>query len=445
LIADDANSTPASPALRRQGTVGVLAPIELSEFREYLSRGALDAFPHKILGAAPVNLLCKELLRRGRRLVIFSLNPSVTSEHFFEGERLRIYVGPSKVSSVMNAFREERRFLTGRMARENLACLHAHWTYEYALAAIDTGLPHVITAHDAPMDYLWRNLIFIPNRRYGRQSYYRIARNNVFWIAHTLVAYNALRKAQRLVAVSPYVADHLHQYRFTSKEVEIIPNGVPSEYFKRRVGHRSGSDSIAFATLLSGWSRLKNGAPAIQAFAEVRRTLPNARMIMFGPEYSPDGPAANWARQLGIEQGIEFQGPLPNQEVIKALSERIDVLVHPSLVEAHPMALIEAMSIGIPVIGGRQAGGVPWTLGDGGLLVDVCSPKAIASAMLQIASDGVARTHLGQRARMSIMRRFHLTQVTDRYEAIYSSLVSTAYRVGWLSLLDIVVWNSLGP
>jgi hypothetical protein len=35
--------------------------------------------------------------------------------------------------------------------------------------------------------------------------------------------------------------------------------------------------------------------------------------------------------------------------------------------------------------------------------------------------------------------------VTDRYEAIYSSLVSTAYRVGWLSLLDIVVWNSLGP
>jgi L-malate glycosyltransferase len=411
-----------------EDTIGVLAPIELSEFRDYLPHGALDNFPHKIRDATSVNLLCKELLRRGKRLAIFSLHPAVTSEYMFEGDRLRIYLGPSKASSVINGFRSERRFLTDRIARENLACLHAHFTYEYALAAIDSGLPHVVTARDTPIHYLWQNLIFIPDRRYGYRSYYQTIRNNVFWIARTLVAYKAIRKAQRLVAVSPYVADHLRQYRFTTREVEIIPNGVPSEYFERRVRRRSGSDSITFATLLSGWSRLKNGAPAIQAFAEVRRTLPNATMIMFGPGYSPDGPAASWARQLGIEQGIEFKGHVPNREIIRTLSERIDVVVHPSRVEAHPMPLIEAMSMGIPVIGGRQAGGVPWTLGDGGLLVDVCSPKAIASAMLQIASDGVARMHLERLARTSVMERFHLAQVTDRYEEIYSSLVSEAHR-----------------
>ena len=427
-----------------EGTIGVLAPIDLSEFREYLPRGALDAFPHEMLGATPVNLLCKELLRRGRRLAIFSLHPSVTSEHFFEGDRLRIYVGPSNVSSVIKGFREERRFLTRQIAREKLACLHAHWTYEYALAAIDSGLPHVVTAHDTPIHYLWQNLIFTRDRRYGSQSYSRIIRNNAFWIAHTLVAYNAIRKTQRLVAVSPYVADHLHQYRFTTKDVEVVPNGIPGEYFDRRIKRGSGSNSITFATLLSGWSRLKNGPPAIQAFAEVRRTLPNATMIMFGPGYSSDGPAASWARQLGIEQGIEFKGPVPNREIISTLSERIDVLVHPSLVEAHPMALIEAMSMGIPVIGGKQSGGVPWTLGEGGLLVDVRSPEAIAAAMLEIASDGVTRMRLERIARRSVMERFHLAQVTDRYEAIYASLVSKAYRLGWLPLLDLVPWNCVG-
>ena len=92
------------------------------------------------------------------------------------------------------------------------------------------------------------------------------------------------------------------------------------------------------------------------------------------------------------------------------------------------MPLIEAMSMGIPAIGGRQSGGVPWTLGDAGLLVDVCSPKAIASAMLQIASDRVAHMRLGRMARESVMRRFHLGQVADRYEAIYSSLISEAHR-----------------
>ena len=413
---------------KSQGTLGILAPIELAEFREYLSRGALDSFPHEVLGATPVNLLCKELLRRGRRLAIFSLHPSVTSEYFFEGDRLRIYLGPSKASSLMNGFREERRFLTARIARENLACLHAHWTYEYALAASDSGLPHVVTAHDAPISCFKRNLIFFPDRRYVKQSYYRNTRNNIFWIARTLVAYRATRKAQRLVAVSPYVADHLRRYRFTGKQVEVIPNGIPSEYFGERVGRRADDDAITFATLLSSWSKLKNGATAIQAFAEVRRTLPSAAMIMFGPGYSADGPAASWARQAGIEQGIQFMGHVPNREIIRALSERIDVLVHPSLEEAHPMPLIEAMSMGIPVIGGRQSGGVPWTLGNGGLLVDVCSPEAIASAMLQIASDKVARMRLERLARESVMRRFHLTQTTDQYEAIYSSLVTQERR-----------------
>lgn len=411
-----------------QETVGVLAPIELSEFREYLAPGALDNFPHKIRDATSVNLLCKELLRRGRRLAIFALHPAIASEYLFEGDRLRIYLGPSKPLSVMNGFRNERRFLTDRIAREKPAYLHAHFTYEYALAAIDSGLPHVVTARDTPIHYLWHNLLFVPDRLYGRQNYRQILRNDIFWIARTRVAYKAIRRAQKIVAVSPYVADHLHRYRFTTKEIEVIPNGIPTEYFDRRIERGANGEGITFGTLLNGWSRLKNGAPAIQAFAEARRALPKATMIMFGPGYSPDGPAANWARQRGIAEGIEFKGQVPNREIIKTLSERIDVVVHPSLVEAHPMPLIEAMSMGIPVIGGRQAGGVPWTLGDGGLLVDVRSPHAIASAMLQIASDRDARMRLEQSARRLTMERFHLAQVTDRYEAIYATLASEARR-----------------
>jgi hypothetical protein len=37
------------------------------------------------------------------------------------------------------------------LQREQPDILSAHWTYEFAAAAIATGIPHVVTAHDAPL------------------------------------------------------------------------------------------------------------------------------------------------------------------------------------------------------------------------------------------------------------------------------------------------------
>jgi len=55
----------------------------------------------------------------------------------------------------------------------------------------------------------------------------------------------------------------------------------------------------------------------------------------------------------------------PHGDLLIKLAENIDVLVHPSLEEAHCMAVIEAMAMGMPVIGGRSSGGIPWTLAEG--------------------------------------------------------------------------------
>lgn len=388
------------------GTIGMLGPIELAEFRDYLYPSTMGTSDLQGLGGAPVNLLCKELLRRGRRIVIFSLDPSVETERVLEGDRLRIHFGPFTPNRARNFFKKERLFLARAISGEKLAFLHAQWTYEYALAAAESGLPHVVTAHDAPLNVLRHN--FIP---------YRIIR--------TLMAYKAGRSAQRLVAVSPHVAEHLRRYLFHTKPIDIIPNGMPSSYFKHILGkeHRG---RIVFATILMGWGGLKNGGAAIAGFAKVRKILPDVEMLMFGAGHSADGPAAIWARERGWDTGIEFMGQVPHATLIDTLSRRVDVLVHPALEEAHPMAVIEAMSLGIPVIGGRTAGGVPWTLGDGkyGMLVDVRSPDQIASAMLRLIQDNEARRHLGELARESVKRRFHIKQVADSYEAIYAQLAS---------------------
>jgi glycosyltransferase involved in cell wall biosynthesis len=106
------------------------------------------------------------------------------------------------------------------------------------------------------------------------------------------------------------------------------------------------------------------------------------------------------------------------------VGSEVDVLVHPSLVEAQPMALIEAMVRGIPVIGGESSGGVPWTLDHGraGRLVDVRSPEAVAQAMLEFAADPELRQGYAERGLALARQRFHIVSVADAYQAVYAQL-----------------------
>ena len=79
------------------------------------------------------------------------------------------------------------------LRRERPDFVHVHWSYEWALAARASGLPHVITAHDAPLSVL--RFDFGPYR-----------------VAKTLMAYRVLSRAKRVVSVSPYVAAHLSRF-----------------------------------------------------------------------------------------------------------------------------------------------------------------------------------------------------------------------------------------
>jgi glycosyltransferase involved in cell wall biosynthesis len=249
-----------------------------------------------------------------------------------------------------------------------------------------------------------------------------------FSIMRTLMAYKVARKAQSVTAVSPYVADHLRRYGFRGGRIDVVPNGMPSVNFERLLNREAGRP-FTFATVLPQWSSLKNGRAAIEAFAKARKVLPDSQMLMFGAGHSADGPAAAWARQRGLDGGIEFIGQVPYVRLIALLSRRVDVLVHPSLEEAHPMPLIEAMSLGMPAIGGDGVGGVPWTLGNGayGVLVNVRSPDQIASAMLRLAQNEETRTRLGAGGREFARRHFHIERVADQYEAIYAELAGRTY------------------
>jgi len=382
----------------------MVGPIELAQFRDLLDPAALSDHLPRGLGGSPVNLLSGELLSRGRRLLVATLDPAVEQEVILEGPNLKICFGPYRRNRAHDFFAAERAYLLRVLRRERPDVVHAQWTYEFALAAQASGIPHVITAHDAPLNVLRLN--FIP---------YRIAR--------TLMAYRVLSRAKRVVSVSPYVAAHLSRFMLYRGTRQVIPNGMPENTFRSRQSTRA-SGPPTFASILQGWGGRKNGQVAIEAFAEVRRHYPEARLMMFGDGHGPGQEAERWATARGLAQSVEFAGEQPYAKLIRMLGRDVDVLVHPALEEAQPMVLIEAMALGVPTIAGEASGGTRWTLDEGraGLLVDVKNPQDVALAMGRLADSADERATWGQRGLELATRRFHIRSVADAYEEIYTEL-----------------------
>lgn len=287
--------------------------------------------------------------------------------------------------------------------------VHAHWTYEFALGALRSGVPTVTTIHDLPWNVL----------RYYRDPH-RVIR--------LLMSYEVGLRGKHFTAVSTDAALHFRRYIKPGAKIEVIPNGLPNAIFKlgaRLV--REGSGGITFATILQGWSHLKNGPAALRAFRLVRSEAHNARLLMFGQDYEEGGPAQRWAISNNLETGVTFVGELPNLSLLKRVHEEADVIVHPSLNESFCMVALEGMALGKPVIAGKMTPGVCEVLGFGtaGILVDVRDPIAIADAMVRLLQDEGYRNSLAKCGRDRAAAFYSLNAVVTQYETLYQNMFKT--------------------
>ena len=344
-------------------------------------------------GGTPPLPEVRALIARGHDVVLITDDPDLTSEVVLHGDRLTVHVGPFRQRrAARDGFRMERQFVTETLLGCRPDVVHAHWTYEYALGALATGLPTVVTAHDAPLIELRHQL---PTPRVG-PLFAQMPTTAHFSIRAAMAA-RVASKAKHLIAVSPYVERHFRRVLRYRGEITVIPNLMaPVSHRPVPTGGRA-NESLKFFTILTSWSTRKNGTAAIEAFAEVRACLPHASLDMIGNGLGPGGPAEGWAAEHGMADGITFVGPLPHDRVLDALATA-DVLLHPALEESCCMVIAEAQLAGVAVIGGAHSGGVPWQLdyGRGGLLVDVRDTARIAVAMRELAVDSALRSKLAR-------------------------------------------------
>lgn len=382
--------------------VAIASPVHVPSLADLLPGESIPARRVRSDARHAVTVLVRALHGIGLDVRVVTLSPGVDRVVRLGGPRLAVTICPARSADyARDGLRLERRHLETALAAEEVDLIHAHWTGEYALAALHTESPALVTARDwGPAIVRWQ-------------------RPRSYWLLKAAMQAVVCRRAHDLSATSPYLAARIGH--LAGRPVAVLPNLLDPRWPLRSPRRRDPGAPLRIVAVNHGFSIRKNVRRLLVAFATVRRQR-QAALDLVGDGYGPGGPAWSWAESRGLTDGVTFSGVVDRSGVAELLGSA-DVLVHPSLEESFGGVVLEAMASGLPVVGGARSGAVPWLLSGGraGVLVDVRAPGAIARAVIDLADDERRRLAVAaagrERAEAFAAERL-IPQVVERYASL---------------------------
>ncbi len=235
-----------------------------------------------------------------------------------------------------------------------------------------------------------------------------------------------IRFCKRIITVSHEIQNELVKSGIAESKIIVIQNAVKIAYNegtstalrdnKRRLLSIKDEFVMGYVGRLS---EEKGVQFLIEAGSVLKERIKSFKIMIIG-----DGPRKkyleNMVREKGLEQEIIFTGFQAN---IEDYLPALDVFVLPSLTEGTPMALLEAMSMKIPIVA-TAVGGVPKVIKHGinGLLVTPCDYKEISEAILLIKNDPSLKDRLIIEAYKTIEKSFNIDEWCKKIEKEYSQL-----------------------
>jgi glycosyltransferase involved in cell wall biosynthesis len=226
-------------------------------------------------------------------------------------------------------------------------------------------------------------------------------------------------------------ADEIHAIRADCHVVGIC-NGIDTSRFAPdgtadSSTLRAGADHVV--AILGHLSDVKGHPTFVEAAALLVRQFPNTRFLAIGGETIQPGMRARLERralELGLGDRVQFLGFRTDVPQVLAAA---DVVVLPSHAEGFPLAVLEAMACGKPVVA-TPVGGVAEAVVDEvtGLLVPPGEPGALAGAVARLLGDARMSARLGAAARMRINERFSVGVFARAVQSVYARIVSDVQR-----------------
>ncbi|MGA8303551.1 MAG: glycosyltransferase family 4 protein [Thermoplasmata archaeon] len=252
------------------------------------------------------------------------------------------------------------------------------------------GRPYVYTSH-------------------SRHWYYRaqLSHRWGYWLER-----RAVRRAAAPVALTESLARTMRAaVRSTRRPIAVIPFGVDAKHFRPDWEHRTGGVALGVG-VVSPFKRWELAAEALKGTG--------LRFVLVGP--TPDRGYADRVRAVGDH--VEIVGEVA-EVTLAAHYSTSDFLVHPSQAELLPGTVVQALSAGLPVLGGPavetlvEDGRTGWCVPDSDLAAFVAGIRQRAT---ELGRDAGLRRHIGDTARSVAQERFSWPRVVEQYLEVYHSV-----------------------
>jgi glycosyltransferase involved in cell wall biosynthesis len=270
-----------------------------------------------------------------------------------------------------------------------------------AISAVYSGFRNVLTIHgnmrlisqvnhDPPFSYGWLN-----------------ARLETFTVPRSL----------GVVCITHYTQEAM---RGLARRTWVVPNAVDARYFDVRPA-RTEPPVILCVGLVC---HRKNQNRFIRALDDLAARHP-LRLRFLG--HASDDPYGAEFKSLVAERPWCEHGGFADRDALAGEFARTSVLALPSLEDNCPMAVLEAMAAGVPVVGAR-VGGVPDLIEEGvtGLFCDPLDERSMANAVEAVIADPARAAAFGAAGREKAVRCFTPRVVAEKHIEIYREVLSTS-------------------
>jgi 1,2-diacylglycerol 3-alpha-glucosyltransferase len=352
----------------------------------------------------------KALEDQGHKVFVFTLG-----NLDYKDEELRIIRSPAIPLSDTGYYLNFSFSRTARNKCKTMDVLHVHHPFVTGRIAVRYGkrygIPVVYTNHTRYDLYAQHYLPVLPD-----------ALTQTFLETY-LPSFTS--QCDLVIAPSKGLHDVLRGYGVTS-HIEIVPNGIDLEPFhdprRRHTRAELGLPEPAKVMIYVGRiAPEKNLALLLRAFAVVSQELPETYLLLVGEGPEVDN-LRDRAQKSSVGEKVIFTGCVEYEDVPGYLG-LADAFVTASVTEVHPLSVIEAMAVGLPVLG-IESPGVGDTVVDG--VNGFLSRHDLAEfslKMYRLMSENELRARLGRKA-LEDSEQYSILNTSKRILGFYEELVA---------------------
>ncbi len=226
---------------------------------------------------------------------------------------------------------------------------------------------------------------------------------------------------ERLIVVSDAAASTFSKADIDPTKIAVVRNGISRLPVSKGVRSEWGAQPARTLLSIARFMPQKDHLTLVRAMPTVLARFPGAVLLLVGtgPEMAA---VKKLVAQLDMQEAVVFAG---QRNDIASLLASADVFVLASRFEGLPLAVLEAMSIGVPVVA-TAIGGTTDALGDDHpYLVEPGKPQALAKAMIAVLGDPIAAARTGAAERVRFEQHFTASRMVAETAEIYQAVLNS--------------------